>query len=80
MVFATGNDCYVNDKKVARIYPDYYLEAITPSYQGQNILMGWKIYDVNENLILTIGVNEDFIPESEGKYYLVAIFADPINY
>ena len=79
MVFSPGEDCYVNSDKYAKIFEDDFSNTIYPTYSGKRTLISWEIYDANENLISKISPNECFIPENEGKYYLVAVFADLIN-
>ena len=79
MLFAPGEDCYVNGGKFTRIFEDDFSDTVYPTYTGQNTLIGWAIYDVNENLISIILPDEYFIPENEGKYYFVAIFANLID-
>jgi hypothetical protein len=76
MVFSLGDNCYVNGDKYAKIYKDDYSYQVYPTYTGQRTLIGWKIYDVNENLIFTMLPHGCFTVENEGKYYFVAIFED----
>jgi hypothetical protein len=76
LLFATSEDCYVNGVKMARIFHNYYSKTVCLTYEGNKTLLGWEIYDINENLIFTIGPDDYFLPENDGKYYFVAIFAD----
>jgi hypothetical protein len=76
LLFATGENCYVNGGKMTRIFHNYLSEAVYPTYTGKRALSGWEIYDIDEKLICSIDPGGYFLPENDGKYYFVAIFAD----
>ena len=64
---------------MAKIFHNDYSKTVYPTYTGDKPLYAWAIYDVNENLLCYITPDAVFVPESDGKYYFVAIFADAVE-
>lgn len=49
------------------------------TYEGEDLLLGWVVYDENALIVAELLAEEFFYPENEGKYYAFPIFTETDN-
>lgn len=74
-----GEGCLANGNKVERFYVYTTMLATQFTYEGEDLLLGWVVYDENALIVAELLAEEFFYPENEGKYYAFPIFKETDN-